>query len=75
MRSNGGAPPLHRGHGSSYPEHKETNVGSTFIQTGREDFYLTGATDADYDFIAAARQDVPALIAEVRRLRQVGTEN
>ncbi|MFE4478597.1 MULTISPECIES: hypothetical protein [Streptomycetaceae] len=28
------------------------------------------ATDADLDFIAAARQDVPRLVAEVRRLRE-----
>jgi hypothetical protein len=27
------------------------------------------AADADLDFIAAARQDVPRLIAEVKRLR------
>ena len=30
--------------------------------------------DADIDFIAAARQDVPRLIAEVRRLRAVMAE-
>jgi hypothetical protein len=27
------------------------------------------ASDADLDFIAAARQDIPRLIAEVKRLR------
>lgn len=30
---------------------------------------MTGATVADQDFMAAARQDVPRLIAEVRTLR------
>jgi hypothetical protein len=36
-------------------------------QTG--DIYLTGATDADMDFIANARQDIPKLISEIKRLR------
>jgi hypothetical protein len=57
----------------SYIEGKNMVSGSSFIQTGGEDIYLTGATEADQDFIAGARQDVPALIAEVRRLRQQGT--
>ena len=35
-----------------------------------EDIYLSGATLGDHDFIAAARQDVPRLLAEVRRLRE-----
>jgi hypothetical protein len=43
--------------------------GSTFIQTGGEDIYLTGATVADQDFIAHARQDILDLIAEIERLR------
>ena len=43
--------------------------GSSFIMTGGEDIYLTGATGADQDFIAAARQDVALLVEEVRRLR------
>lgn len=33
------------------------------------DIELTGATVADQDFIAAAREDVPRLVAEIRRLR------
>lgn len=33
--------------------------------------YCTGMTDADCAFIAAARTDVPALVAEVRRLRDI----
>ena len=28
------------------------------------------ANDADLDFIAAARQDIPRLIAEIKRLRR-----
>lgn len=57
--------------------------GSTFIMTGvdniedvtnknrGEDFYITGCTNADIDFIANARQDVPALLAEVERLQKL----
>ena len=38
--------------------------------TSGEDIELTGATDADQDFIAHMRQDMPRLLAEVQRLRQ-----
>jgi hypothetical protein len=53
----------------SWVEAREATSGSDFIQTDGEDIYLSGATVADQDFIAAARQDVPRLIAEVRALR------
>jgi hypothetical protein len=43
--------------------------GSHVILTGGEDIEMTGASLADHDFVAAARQAVPALIAEVRALR------
>ena len=33
------------------------------------DIELTGSTDADQDFIAHARQDIPKLLDEVKRLR------
>jgi hypothetical protein len=42
----------------------------SFIRTGAEDIYLTGATTADQDFIANAKQDIPLLLAEVRFLRE-----
>lgn len=55
-------------------EGRDHTSGSSFIMTGPkeapgEDIELTGATPDDLDFIANARQDVPRLIAEVRRLR------
>ncbi|SEM74080.1 hypothetical protein [Bradyrhizobium sp. OK095] len=53
----------------SFIEAREKISGSDFIQTGGEDIYLTGATIADQDFIAHARQDIPMLIAEIKRLR------
>jgi len=55
----------------SYVEGRESMSGSSFIMTGGEDIYLTGATVADQDFIAHARQDIPSLIAEVERLRKL----
>jgi hypothetical protein len=67
-----------KGPWKSWIEGRDMTSGSTFIQIGgdddrEEDMYVDrddGPTsDADVDFIAAARQDVPRLIAEVRRLR------
>ena len=55
----------------SYVEGREEMGGSDFIMTGGEDIYLTGATAADQDFIAHARQDVPTLVAEVERLSKL----
>lgn len=58
----------------SFVEGRDHTSGSSFIQTGEgadrgNDIELTGATAADQDFIAAARQDVPLLLEEVRALR------
>jgi hypothetical protein len=58
----------------SFVEGRDHTSGSSFIRTGPpdrrgEDLELSGATPAEQDFIAAARQDVPRLIAEIRRLR------
>jgi len=60
----------------SYIEGRDHVAGDTFILTriGSSDegeFYLSGASDADHDFIAKARQDIPALLQEVRRLRSM----
>jgi len=58
----------------SYIEGRDHDSGSDFIMTGEGetrgyDIEMTGATHADQDFIASARQDIPRLIAEIRRLR------
>jgi hypothetical protein len=60
----------------SFIEGRDHLSGSDFIMTGGDvdrgaDIELTGATPADQDFIACARQDVPRLVAEVRRLRRI----
>ncbi len=68
----------------SFVEGRDHFGGDNFIRTGglddeSPDMYVTlsywnteppkAATPAILDFIAAARQDVPRLVAEVRRLR------
>jgi hypothetical protein len=57
---------------TSFIEGRDHTSGSDFIRTGDSegpDLELSGATKADQDFIAHARQDVPRLLAEVERLR------
>lgn len=56
---------------NSFIEGRDHTSGDSFIQTGGEDFCLTGATIADLDFIASARQDIPRMIEEIRRLRKL----
>lgn len=53
----------------SYVEGRDHDSGSSFIQTAAGDIELSGATVADQDFIAHARQDLPKLLMEVRRSR------
>jgi hypothetical protein len=36
-----------------------------------DDLYLIGGTIADYDFVAHAKQDIPFLIDEIRRLKKL----
>jgi hypothetical protein len=60
----------------SFIEGRDHLGGNDFIITGGDDdrspdIELTGASRADQDFIAHARQDVPRLVAEVRRLRRL----
>jgi hypothetical protein len=56
---------------TSYVEGREQMSGPSFIMTQGEDIYLTGATTADQDFMAHARQDIPKLVAEIERLRKL----
>ena len=53
----------------SYIEGRDHTSGSNFIMTSGEDIELLGASEADQDFIAHARQDIPLLLAEIDRLR------
>jgi len=60
----------------AFIENRDHESGSSFIMTGEEgknrgeDIEMLGATDADYDFIANARQDIPRLLREIRELRK-----
>jgi hypothetical protein len=61
---------------TSFIEGRDHLGGNDFIQTGgnddrSSDIELIGATCADQDFIAKSRQDVPKLLAEIRRLRRL----
>lgn len=60
----------------SFIEGRDHQSGSNFIMTGEvgsrgEDIELTGATGADQDFIAAAREDIPRLLEAVRALQSL----
>lgn len=55
----------------SYIEGRDPQRGSSFIRTAADDVELSGATDFDQDFIAAARQDVSRLVAEIERLQSM----
>jgi hypothetical protein len=59
------------GRWKSFVEGRDHTSGSSFVMTSEEDIYLTGATVADQDFIAHARQDVPRLLDEIARLRKL----
>lgn len=64
----------------SFIEGRDHQSGSNFIMTGGigsrgEDIELTGATVADQDFIAAARQDIPRLVHAVRTLQSLLDQN
>jgi hypothetical protein len=73
-----------KGNWFSWIEGRDMTSGSSMIMTGvqnldniwdsnrGEDIYLTDATLADIDFIANARQDIPTLLEEIKRLQ---TEN
>ncbi|WP_053234675.1 hypothetical protein [Sandaracinus amylolyticus] len=54
---------------TAFVEGRDHLAGSSFIRTASDDIEMSGASDADYDFIAHARQDMPRLVAELRALR------
>jgi hypothetical protein len=59
---------------TSFIEGRDQLSGSSFIMTGPpgaegDDIEFIGATADEQDFIARARQDIPRLLAEVKRLR------
>lgn len=64
----------------SYVEGRDHTSGSDFIMTGNtedrgNDIELSGATVADQDFIAHARQDIPRLLNEIKLLKGLLNNN
>lgn len=60
----------------SFIEGRDHQSGANFIMTGEngnrgDDIELSGATIADQDFIAAAREDIPRLLQAVRTLQSL----
>ncbi len=54
----------------SFIEGRDHISGSNFIQTPSTDIEITGGTIADQEFIAAAKQDIPRLVAEIAKLKK-----
>ena len=59
----------------SFVEGRDHLGGNSFIRTGGiddrfPDIELLGASTADQDFIAHARQDIPRLLEEIERLKK-----
>jgi len=58
---------------TSLIEGRDHTSGSSCIKTAGEDIELSGATIADHDFIAHARQDIPRLLNEITELRRLAS--
>jgi hypothetical protein len=59
----------------AYIEGRDHESGTNFIMTGEgeqrgEDIEMLGATEADFEFIANARQDIPKLVKEIREMKR-----
>ena len=60
-----------KGPWKSIIEGRDHTSGSSFIMTGGEDIYINNPLfDNNQDFIANAKQDIPKLLAEIRKLKQ-----
>ena len=64
---------------TSLIEGRDFTAGSSFIMIGegenrKDDIEMLAGSDADQDFMAAARQDIPKLLAEVLRLKKLVKE-
>ena len=66
-----------KGPWKSFIEGRDHVSGCSFIRVDNDanpddDIELTGATDADQDFIAHARTDIPKLVTAIRTLKKHG---
>ena len=59
-----------KGPWKSMIEGRDHTSGDGFIMTGGEDIYIDNPLlDNNQDFIANAKQDIPKLISEIRKLK------
>lgn len=55
-------------------EGRDHTSGDSFIMTGGENIYISNPLfDNNQDFIANAKQDIPKLIAEIRKLKKASS--
>lgn len=60
-----------KGPWKSMIEGRDHTSGDSFIMTSGEDIYISNPLfDNNQDFIASAKQDIPKLIAEIRKLKK-----
>ena len=60
-----------KGPWKSMIEGRDHTSGDSFIMTGGEDIYILNPLfDNNQDFIANAKQDIPKLIGEIKRLKK-----
>ena len=69
-----------KGPWKAFIEGRDHTSGCNFIMTGNEDergedLEISGARIEDFDFIANAKQDIPKLINEIKRLKLLISEN
>jgi len=60
-----------KGPWKSMIEGRDHFCGAHFIMTGKEDIYISPFIQSDQDFIANAKQDIPKLIDEIKRLKTI----
>ncbi len=68
-----------KGPWKAYIEGRDHTSGSNFIKTGQgkergEDIEFYGASIEDIDFMAQAKQDIPRLIKEIKRLKNLNND-
>jgi len=63
-----------KGPWKSMIEGRDHTSGDSFIMTDGEDIYISNPLfDNNQDFIANAKQDIPKLIAEIRKLKKASS--
>lgn len=54
----------------SFIEGRDHESGSDFIQTAEEDIELSGASQADQDFVAAVHEALPQILRQIQALNE-----